>query len=75
MSLTHAVTVLQLCMCSRNNTTGSIQVTDTEVERVLTALTFCGTEGTEHERRETNTKVMMIVYCVHIAQGTLFCNN
>ena len=36
-----------LCMCSRKNTAGAIQVTATEVEPLAIALTPSGTEGTE----------------------------
>ena len=57
-SLAHASTVLQMCMCSRNNTAGSIQVTNTAVEVMAMAVMRCGTEGTEEERgRDQNSNV------------------
>ena len=41
----HSVAVVPAC--SRKNTAGSIQVTNTAVSPLLLAMTPCGTEGTE----------------------------
>ena len=48
----HSVAVVPAC--SRKNTAGSIQVTNTAVSPLLLAMTPCGTEGTERgrERKE-----------------------
>ena len=82
-SLAHASTVLQMCMCSRNNTAGSIQVTNTAVEVMAMAVTRCGTEGTEEERGETKTALyrainhrLQVTYplyalSLHVTEGVL----